>query len=152
MSICRVFSCVVGRRCLLWPVRSWQNCIRLCSASFCTPRLNLPVTPCVSWPPTFAFGCSVSNWATLCDPMDCSKQQGSLSCLSLTPGAYSDSCPSSWWCHPTISSSVDLFFCLQSFPHQDLFQWVSSLHQVAKVLEFQLQHQFFQWIFRTDFP
>ena len=36
--------------------------------------------------------------------------------------------------------------------HQGLFQWVSSLHQVAKVLEFQLQHQSFQWIFRTDFP
>ena len=35
--------------------------------------------------------------------------------------------------------------------HQDLFKWVSSLHQVAKVLEFQLQHQSFQWIFRTDF-
>ena len=34
--------------------------------------------------------------------------------------------------------------------HQGLFQWVSSLHQVAKVLEFQLQHQSFQWIFRTD--
>ena len=34
--------------------------------------------------------------------------------------------------------------------HQDLFQWVSSSHQVAKVLEFQLQHQSFQWIFRTD--
>ena len=34
--------------------------------------------------------------------------------------------------------------------HQGLFQWVSSLHQVAKVLEFQLQHQFSQWIFRTD--
>ena len=31
-----------------------------------------------------------------------------------------------------------------------LFQWVSSSHQVAKVLEFQLQHQSFQWIFRTD--
>ena len=30
-----------------------------------------------------------------------------------------------------------------------IFQWVSSLHQVAKVLEFQLQHQSFQWIFRT---
>ena len=29
--------------------------------------------------------------------------------------------------------------------HQSLFQWVSSLHQVAKVLEFQLQHQSFQW-------
>ena len=35
--------------------------------------------------------------------------------------------------------------------HQGLFQWVSSLHHVAKVLEFQLQHQSFQWIFRTDF-
>ena len=34
--------------------------------------------------------------------------------------------------------------------HQGLFQWVSSLRQVAKVLEFQLQHQSFQWIFRTD--
>ena len=34
---------------------------------------------------------------------------------------------------------------------QSLFQWVSSLHQVAKVLEFQLQHQSFQWIFRTNF-
>ena len=33
--------------------------------------------------------------------------------------------------------------------HQSLFQWVSSLHQVAKVLEFLLQHQSFQWIFRT---
>ena len=35
--------------------------------------------------------------------------------------------------------------------HQGLFQWVSSLHQVAKVLELWLQHQSFQWIFRIDF-
>ena len=35
--------------------------------------------------------------------------------------------------------------------HQGLFKWVSSSHQVAKVLEFQLQHQSCQWIFRTDF-
>ena len=35
--------------------------------------------------------------------------------------------------------------------HQGLFQWVGSSHQVAKVLEFQLQHQYFQWIFRADF-
>ena len=35
--------------------------------------------------------------------------------------------------------------------HQDLFQWVSSSHQVAKVLELQLQYQSFQWIFRVDF-
>ena len=35
--------------------------------------------------------------------------------------------------------------------HQGLFKWVSSLHQVAKVLEFQLQYQSLQWIFKTDF-
>ena len=35
--------------------------------------------------------------------------------------------------------------------HQGLFKWVSSSHQVAKVLEFHLQHQSLQWIFRTDF-
>ena len=35
--------------------------------------------------------------------------------------------------------------------HQDLFQWVDSLHQVVKVLELQLQYQSFQWIFRIDF-
>ena len=35
--------------------------------------------------------------------------------------------------------------------HRGLFQWVNSSHQVAKVLEFQLQHQSFQWLFSTDF-
>ena len=34
--------------------------------------------------------------------------------------------------------------------HQGLFQWVNSLHEVAKVLEFQLQHLSFQWTPRTD--
>ena len=34
---------------------------------------------------------------------------------------------------------------------QGLFKWVNSSHEVAKVLEFQLQHRSFQWIFRTDF-
>ena len=38
-------------------------------------------------------------------------------CLSPIPGVYSNSCPSSWWCHPAISSSVIPFSsCLQSFP------------------------------------
>ena len=36
--------------------------------------------------------------------------------------------------------------------HQGLFQWVSCLNQVTKILELQLQHQSFQWIFRVDFP
>ena len=37
------------------------------------------------------------------------------------------------------------------FQHQVLFQWVDCLHQMAKVLELQLQHQSFQWIFSIDF-
>ena len=49
--------------------------------------------------------------------------------------------------HPLSSPSP----AFNLFQHQDLFQWVSSSHQVVKVLEFQLQHQSFQWIFRTDF-
>ena len=55
MSMCRVFSCVVGRGCLLWPVYSLQNSVRLCPASFYIPRPNLPVTLGVSWLLTFAF-------------------------------------------------------------------------------------------------
>ena len=43
-------------------------------------------------------------------------------CLSPTPRAYSNSCPSSRWCHPTISSSVVPFSCLQSFPASGSFQ------------------------------
>ena len=74
------------------------------------------------------------------------------SCPSPTPRVYSNSCPLSWWCHRTISSCVVPFSSrLQSFPASGLFKWVSSLHQVAKVLDLQLQHQFFQWIFRIDF-
>ena len=71
---------------------------------------------------------------------------------STTPRACSNSCPLSRWCPPTISSSIVPFSSrLQSFPASGSFQWVSSSHQVAKVLELQLQHQSFQWIFRTDF-
>ena len=40
---------------------------------------------------------------------------------STTPGGYSNSCPSSQWCHPTISSSVIPFSCLQSFPASGSF-------------------------------
>ena len=49
-------------------------------------------------------------------------QYARLPCLSPTPGACSDSCPSSWWCHQTISSSVSPFSsCLQSFPASGSF-------------------------------
>ena len=50
--------------------------------------------------------------------------------------------------HPLSSPSPPAFNL--SYHQESLFQWVSSLHQVAKVLKFQLQHQSFQWILRTD--
>ena len=107
---------------------------------------------------SFLLGVGIS-WCKLLHQFSCSfvsdslpphgLQQTRLPCPSPTPGVCSNSCPSSQWCHPTISPSVIPFsFCSLS-QHQGLFQWVSSSHQVAKVLEF--QHQSFQWMFRTDF-
>ena len=53
-------------------------------------------------------------------------------CPSPTPGVYPNSCPLSWWCHPTISSlsspSLPTFNLSQ---HQGLYKWVNSSHQVA---------------------
>ena len=57
-------------------------------------------------------------------------QHARPSCPSPTPRVYSDSCPSSWWCHPTISSSVIPFSSFPqslpasgSFPMSQLFAW-----------------------------
>ena len=56
-------------------------------------------------------------------------------CPSPTARVHPNPCPLSWWCHPTISSSVIPFSSrLQSFPASGFFKWVSSSHQVAKVL------------------
>ena len=48
-------------------------------------------------------------------------------------------------CHPLLSITFNLS------QHQGIFQWVGFSHQVAKVLEFLLQHQSFQWVFRVYF-
>ena len=95
------------------------------------------------------FSSVTQSCATLCDPMDCS-----------TPGFPVHHLPklAQIHCHwvseaiqPShpLSSLSPLVFNIPQ--HQGLFQWVSISHQVAKVLEFQSQHQSFQWIFRTDF-
>ena len=87
---------------------------------------------------------------TLCDPMDCSMPSlpvhHQLLELTQTHVHWVDDAiqPS----HPLSSPSPFAFNLSQ---HRGLFQWVSSSHQVAKVLEFQLQHRSFQWMFRTDF-
>ena len=95
------------------------------------------------------FSSVAQSCLTLCDPMKCS-----------TPGVpvhhqlpeftqthihqVGDAMQPS---HPLLSPPPLAFNLSQ---HQGLFKWVSSSHQVAKVLEFQLQHQCFQSIFRTD--
>ena len=59
------------------------------------------------------------------------------------------------WVGDAIQSSHPLWSpsppALNLSQHQGVFEWVSSSHQVAKILEFQLQHLSFQWISRTDF-
>ena len=86
----------------------------------------------------------------LCDPTDCSTPglpiHHQLLELAQTHVHRVDDAIQSF--HPLLSPSLPAFNLSQ---HQGLFQWVSSLHQVARVLEFQLQHQSFQWIFGTDF-
>ena len=87
---------------------------------------------------------------TLCDPMDCSTpgfpvHHQLLERIQTYVHWVNNAIQPS---HPLPSPSPPAFHLSQ---HQDLFKWVSSLHQVAKVLEFQLQHQSFQWVLRTDF-
>ena len=78
-------------------------------------------------------------------------QHARLLCRSPTPRACSNSCPLSWWCHPTISSSVICFSsCLQSFPALGSFpmsQFFASGGQSTGVSA----SASFQWIFGTDF-
>ena len=72
-------------------------------------------------------------------------------CRSPTPRVHSNSYPLSRWCHPAISFSVVPFSsCPQSLPASESFPRVNPSYVVAKVLEFQLQHQSFQWTPRTD--
>ena len=87
---------------------------------------------------------------TLWDPMDCSTP-GLPVCCQLAECTQThvhwvgDAIQPSHTLSPPSHSAFNLS------QHRGLFQWVSSSHQLAKVLEFQLQHQSFQWIFRTDF-
>ena len=85
---------------------------------------------------------------THCDPTDCSTpdfpvHHQLLELAQTYVHQVSDAIQPS---HSLSSPSLPAFNLSQL---QGLFQWVSSLHQVAKVLELQLQHQSFQWIFRT---
>ena len=109
----------------------------------------------VSWAPhpmnlSVQFSSVTQSCLTLCDPMDCSIPGFPVhyQLLELTQThvyRVGDAIQPS---HHLLSPSPSAFNLSQ---HQDLFQWVSSSHPVASILEFQLQHQSFQWIVRTDF-
>ena len=96
------------------------------------------------------FSSLTQSCPTLCDPMDCSTPGFSLhhripELTQIHAHWVNDAIQPS---HPLSPPSPPAFNLSQ---HQGLFKWVSSSHQVSKVLEFQLQHQSFQWIFRSDF-
>ena len=100
------------------------------------------------WPVQFS---SVSrSGPALCNPMDCSTP-GFLVHHQLLELAQTHI----HWVgdaiqppHPLSSPFPPAFNLSQN---QGLIQWASSLHQVAQILEFQLQHQSFQWVFRANF-
>ena len=78
---------------------------------------------------------------TLCDPMN--HQHARPPCPSPTPGVHSDSCPSSPWCHPAISSSVIPFsscpqslLTSESFPMSQLFAWGGQSTRVSALASF----------------
>jgi len=96
------------------------------------------------------FSSVAQSCPTLCDPMNHSTpglpvHHQLLEYTQTHVHRVSDAIQPS---HP-LSYPSPLAFNLSQ--HQGLFKWVSSLHQMAKVLEFQPHHQSFQWIFRTDF-
>ena len=90
--------------------------------------------------------CSIiKSCPTLCDPMDFPILHYLLEFAQTHVHWVDDAIQSS---HHLSPPSPPAFSLSQ---HQGLFQWIGSSHQVAKVLELQLQHQSFQWIFRVDF-
>ena len=96
------------------------------------------------------FNSAAQSCLTLCNPMYCSTPgllvHHQLPELTQTHvHGIGDAIQPS---HALTSPSPPAFNLSQ---YQGLFQWVSLSHQVARVSELQLQHQSFQWMFRTDF-
>ena len=79
---------------------------------------ELKIRVCEPLPNSFG-GCSVTQSCLNLWPQGL--QHARLPYPSPSPGAFSNSCPLSWWCHPAISSSVTLFSCPQSFPASGSF-------------------------------
>ena len=95
--------------------------------------------------------CSVAkSCLTVCNPTDCTTQAPLFSIIAWRL-LKSMSVELVMLSNYLILCRPLLLLTLKLSQHQGPFQWVGSSHQVAKVLELQLQHQSFQWIFRVDF-
>ena len=142
---------------------NWSSCCQSHSCPLYLPHHNqrdhfiLSLKPfeflSVPWGqvhPSYSSSVQSLSHVWLCDPMDCSTPglpvHHRLPELTQTHvHQVGDAIQPS---HPLSSPSPPAFNLSQ---YQGLFKWVSSSHQVAKVLESQLQHQSFRWIFRSDF-
>ena len=116
---------------------SWDHCFL---------HVIIPFAQCIE----NQFSSVTQSCTSLWDPMDCSMpglpvHHQLLEFTQTHVHWVGDAIQPS---HPLSSPSPTVLNLSQ---HQGLLKWVSSSHQVAKVLEFQLQHQSFQWVFRTDF-
>ena len=126
--------------------------------SFLKVLCNQKLTANLKWAgvslssPRLSCCCSVAKLCSiLCNPMNCSMAVSPVLHHRMEFAHTHD-----YWVgdaiqpsHPLASPSLPAFSLSQL---QGLFQWVGSLHQMVKLLAFQLQHQSFQWIFSIDFP
>ena len=94
---------------------------------------------------------SIVQSCTLCDPMDC-MQHIRLPCPSPTPGAFSNSCPSSQWPHATISSSVVPSSHLQSFPAWGSFRMSQFFASGGQSIEVSASASVFPMNIQNWFP
>ena len=106
------------------------------------------IQPCLQFS-SVQFTLVTQSCPTLCDPMDCSRPDIPVH-LQLPGFAQTHVHRVGDAIQPSHLLSSPSPPALNLSQHQGLFEWVSSSHQVAKVLEFQLQHQSFQWTPRTD--
>ena len=117
----------------------------------CTPEKNMYFAFEGKWSESFQFSSvqSLSRVQLFVTPW---LQHARPPCLTPTPRVHPNPCPLSQWCLPTIFSSViPFFFCPKSFPASGSFPMSQLFASHGQILEFQLQHQTFQWTHRTDF-
>ena len=123
-----------------------SNCCKFADTKLIYKRQSLYYIPSVNkWDSKIKAHCHLSiqfSHSVVSDSLPPhGLQQARLPCPSLTPRACSDSCPSSWWCHPAISSSVVPFSCQslpasESFPMSQLFAWGGQSIGVSALASF----------------